>query len=149
MPLKMKISTGLFTMFLVTTLVQAQESKQEVLLRENQLWQTLIGHRPDFSAFKRFLAPGYIQMDNTGAVMTTEDSVAELKTCTVGSFKISNPDVRPLSPESTLIVYRVTLDATCGGEKIPSELESADVWVRGSSQWLLQLHTETRVLISK
>jgi hypothetical protein len=61
------------------------------------------------------------------------------------SIQIRNPQVKKLSPTSALIVARVLIEATAGGQNLSTETLTSTVWVKQHDKWLAQLHTSIKV----
>jgi hypothetical protein len=59
------------------------------------------------------------------------------------SIRITNPQVRKLSPTSAVIVARVRIEAAAGEQNLSTETLTSSVWVKQDGKWLAQLHTST------
>jgi hypothetical protein len=74
---------------------------------------------------------------------------AQMKNCGISSFKFKDPQVHLLTSDSAAIVYRVDVNAMCGGHKISVDLLASSVWVKRSGKWLTEIHTETPTAAQK
>jgi hypothetical protein len=74
---------------------------------------------------------------------------AQMKNCGISSFKFKDPQVHLLTSDSAAIVYRVDVNAICGGHKISVDLLASSVWVKRGGKWLTEIHTETPAAAQK
>jgi Domain of unknown function (DUF4440) len=118
--------------------------EDNILALENKVWESLLGPKRDTIFLEQLWAPGSLAVTTSGATISAEQFMARLKRDSLASFTIHNPRVRPLSANSALIVYQVTMDATHGARELRLlHLDITTTWVRRSDKWLVQLHTET------
>jgi hypothetical protein len=127
----------------LSSAVQAEDLKADILASETKVWQTFLGTHPDTAAFERLVVPDYLCIEANGVLMTKAENVAQLTHLTFSSFKIQDPQVRALSPSAALIVARVRFAGTADGQSMSGETLTSTVWVRRGDKWLAQLHTET------
>jgi hypothetical protein len=118
--------------------------ENEILVRENEFWRSLMEPRADATFIKQRLAPDSVAVTASGITVSAEEKMAYMKRCSVASFTIHNPRVCPISADSALLVYRITVDGTDGSHKrVPHHLDITTMWVRRSDNWQIQLHTQT------
>jgi len=141
--LKLKLAAVAMIFLSAYSVVQAQDLNKDTLANETKVWDTFVGTRPNVEAFRRLVAPGYLCIEATGILMTTEENIAELQSMTLSSYKIQNPQVRKLSSKSALIIARVKFEGTVDNHPMSGETLTSTVWVREGGKWLAQLHTET------
>jgi hypothetical protein len=90
------------------------------------------------------LLPDYLYILSKGVIWTREENLASLKSGVVfSSIRITNPQVRKLSPTSAVIVARVRIEAAAGEQNLSTETLTSSVWVKQDGIWLAQLHTST------
>ncbi len=138
-----KFVVGLCMAFTVTAFSQAQDLNKTILDNETKVWNTFVGAHPDINAFTQLVVPDYLCIEATGKLFTKADNIDQLNHLTFSGFKIQDPQVRRLSPNSALIVARVRFEAKAGPQDISSETLTSTVWVKRDGKWLAQLHTET------
>ena len=141
--MKLKLAAVAMIFLSAYSVVQAQDLNKDTLANETKVWDTFVGTRPNVEAFRRLVAPGYLCIEATGILMTTEENIAELQSMTLSSYKIQNPQVRKLSSKSALIIARVKFEGTVDNHPMSGETLTSTVWVREGGKWLAQLHTET------
>ncbi len=137
--------------FCVAVSAPAEESEggipvdeNEIIVRENELWQSFMEPRTITTFIEQRLAPDSVGVTASGILVSAEEKMAYLTRCSVASFIIHNPRVCRLSADSALLVYRITIDGTDGShERAPHHLDITTMWVRRSDNWLVQLHTQT------
>jgi len=134
------------TGLLVPLLACAQTVQDTLTKRESDASRYLVGPQADGARYMAMASPDYLLIDPTGAIYTAEQSLATFNTCKFDSYHIKNINVRSLSPESAIAVMQVSLDGTCAGQKVPPNYVMVDAWVKRSSKWFIQLHTETVVV---
>lgn len=124
--------------------------EQEILAREMAIWQSLMGSTMNTEFFERSLAPGFLVITASGVILSAQEQIAEMKGRHLAALTIGNPQIRPLSEDSALIVYQAKIDATHDGPEVtPRFLDISTTWVRRSNKWLVQLHTETPTLLQQ
>ena len=141
--LKLKLAAAAMVFLSAYSVVQAQDLNKDTLANETKVWDTFVGTRPNLEAFRRLVAPGYLCIEATGVLMTTEENIAQLQGMTFSSYKIQDPQVRKLSSKSALIVARVKFEGTVDNHPMSGETLTSTVWVKEGGKWLVQLHTET------
>jgi ketosteroid isomerase-like protein len=65
--------------------------------------------------------------------------------CDVKSFELSEPQVTPISPEAAVLTTKATADATCDGQKVPSPVTSATLFVKSGGSWKAAYHNEVPI----
>jgi Domain of unknown function (DUF4440) len=119
---------------------------REILACENKVYETFLGPQPDVEAWQEFTLPDYLYINFWGVIWTREENAISLKSGVVfSSIEIKNPQVRKLSPTSALIIARVLIEATAGGQDLSTETLTSTVWVKQDGKWLAQLHTSVKV----
>lgn len=127
----------------ISMVSNGQNRRDSILVAENKVWSTLVGPHINFEMFQELLAPDYFGIDSSGPLFSRQETIDQLKTCTINSYKIDSTRYKGLSNDTALIAYGIMLDASCAGQKVPSPLECVDVWIIQGGKWLMQSHTET------
>ena len=66
--------------------------------------------------------------------------------CDIKGYALSDEQITALGPDATLITHRVTVDGTCGSQKIPSGSWAAGVYVRDGNGWKVVFHAEATIV---
>jgi Domain of unknown function (DUF4440) len=137
--------------FCIAFRTPAQESERsiladedKILALENEVWESMLGPKIDTTHIQQAWAPGCLVVTASGDTVPAEQYITSLRGCKVASFVMNNPQVRLLSANSGVIVYRLTLvgkhrDFEAG----LVQLDVSTTWVRRAEKWMVQLHTET------
>jgi hypothetical protein len=65
--------------------------------------------------------------------------------CDIKSYSISDDQMTPLGNDAALITYKVSVDGTCGGQKVPANSWAAGVYVREGDKWKGAFHAESPI----
>jgi Domain of unknown function (DUF4440) len=143
--LQRKIKYVAFVLALLTVSVsmRAEDVQKDIIACETKMWQTFVGPQVDIEAFQRWLGWGYLDIDSAGVLYDGQENVPMLKSLTVSSFTMENPQVRTLSPNSAVITANIKWDGTRNGQKTSANVLSSTVWAKRNGRWQAQLHTET------
>ena len=109
---------------------------------ERDLWEAW--KNKNTAPFERHLSADSIGVGMSGV----ENRAAILRgigshTCEVRSYSLDNFEVVMLNPNTAILTYKGTQDATCGGQVIPREVWASTVFVRRSGRWQAAFHQET------
>ena len=119
---------------------------REILACEKKVYETFLGPQPHVEAWQELTLPDYLYINFGGVIWTREENANSLKSGVVfSSIEIKNPQIRKLSPTSALIIARVLIEATAGGNDLSTETLTSTVWVKQDGKWLAQLHTSVKV----
>ncbi len=66
--------------------------------------------------------------------------------CDINSYALSEAHVSPRGRQAALITYKITVDGSCGGQKIPTNSYAASVYIRDGSQWKATFHAQAAVV---
>ncbi|HEX6124488.1 MAG TPA: nuclear transport factor 2 family protein [Pyrinomonadaceae bacterium] len=106
-----------------------------------EAWKT-----KDSKFWDTFLAANFVGYGASGkldkAAAVKEYTGAE---CDVKSYTISDDQMTSLGNDAVLLTHKVSVDGTCGGQKLPPNSWAASVYVREGSQWKGVFHAETPV----
>jgi hypothetical protein len=129
---------------LESTDLEVEDLSKEILACEESIYETFFGPKPDVASLQKLLFPDYLYIQSEGVIWTREENLASLKSGVVfSSIRITNPQVRKLSPTSAVIVAHVFIKAAAGEQNLSTETLTSTVWVRQDGKWLAQLHTST------
>lgn len=62
--------------------------------------------------------------------------------CDVKSYQLTDDSMMPLGKDAAVLVHKMTVDATCGGQKVPANAWAASVYVREGDAWKGAFHAE-------
>jgi hypothetical protein len=69
--------------------------------------------------------------------------------CVVNSYSLSDEKMVPVGADNAVIVQKLTVDATCDGEKQPSPVISASIYTRSGDAWKGVYHNEVPIVDPK
>jgi hypothetical protein len=117
----------------------------EIVNLEQNFWTTMA--EGNFATVRSLFAKDFIQVNEK--IQAADAILVNLRHCRLESYELRDLQVRILSPDSALTVYRVVDTFNCGTEDNPQvknyDNNSITVWVRqpNTKKWLVQAHTET------
>ncbi len=122
----------------------AMPTADALLAMENKAWEAWKNR--DAKYFEGFVADNFVGFER-GQRLTKAEMIKSLteKPCDVKSFSLSEPHVTPVSNDAAVITYKGTADASCGGQKLPSPVTAATVFVRSGDAWKAAYHGEVPV----
>jgi hypothetical protein len=93
-----------------------------------------------------FLVANFVGYVSTGKL----DKAAAIKEysgadCDVKSYALTDEQMSPLGSDAALVTYKLAVDATCGGQKLPANSWGAGVYVREGDKWKGAFHAETPI----
>jgi ketosteroid isomerase-like protein len=91
-----------------------------------------------------FLATNFVGFGQVGRMDRSEAMKQYAGTdCDVKSYSMSDEQMTPLGNDAAIISYKLAVDGTCGGQKIPAEQWAASMYVRDGDKWKGAFHAET------
>lgn len=141
------VAVGLL-MFGTLGFSQAAKSKnadveQKLTAAEKQLWEAW--KNKDMGPFKEHLTDDTVMVD-PGGVTQGKDKAVDFMTknpCDVKSYSLGDMKIDWIDKDAALVTYKADADATCGGQKAPSPVYAASLWVKKNGKWLGAFHQET------
>jgi ketosteroid isomerase-like protein len=104
----------------------------------------------DAKFWDTFLSDKFVGWGSLGrlgkAAATKEYTGAD---CEIKSYALSNEHMSPLGKDAALLTHRVTINGTCGGQKIAADSWAAGVYVREGDKWKGAFHAEAPVVDPK
>ena len=104
----------------------------------------------DAKFWDTFLSDTFVGYGSSGkldkASAATEYTGAD---CEIKSYVLSDEEMKALSNDAALLTYLATVDATCGGQKVPVNSWAASVYVRDGDKWKEAFHAEAPVVDPK
>ncbi|MEQ1606117.1 MAG: nuclear transport factor 2 family protein [Pyrinomonadaceae bacterium] len=101
----------------------------------------------DAAFWKEYYADDYVsfiggtRVDKAGIIKR----ITETK-CEVASYSLSDEKMTPVGNDAIALTVKVTIDGTCGGQKLPSPVMSASLYVRNGDKWRSAYHNDVVVL---
>ncbi|MFT3745925.1 MAG: nuclear transport factor 2 family protein [Pyrinomonadaceae bacterium] len=65
--------------------------------------------------------------------------------CEVANYSLSDEKMTPVGNDAIVLTVKVTIDGTCGGQKLPSPMMSASLYVRNGDKWRSAYHNDVVV----
>jgi hypothetical protein len=112
-----------------------------LFIEELKMWKAFQAH--DLVAFQGFLLPDFIEVEKS--IQTREQVMANINACTLVSFKLTNHQIRMLSPDAAVLAYNGFSQIACGEAHLSGNFNATTTWVRRDGRWLIQIHTEIPV----
>jgi ketosteroid isomerase-like protein len=100
----------------------------------------------DGKFFEDFLTANFTIMTPAGP-MDKAAAVKEISEhkCEIGGFSFADEAMTVAGSDAAILTIKVTADGTCEGQKIPSPVWSASVYVRDGEKWKAAYHNEVPV----
>lgn len=95
----------------------------------------------DAREMKALLASDFLYIGKEGALTLPQLGEATAA-CQLTRFELLNPEVRILGQDTAVLSYTAKQDEQCHGVTQPSNLLSADVYIRTPIGWRIQTHME-------
>lgn len=128
--------------------VAAAPTKDALMTLEKsayEAWKT-----KDAKFWDTFLTANFVGFGQSGrldkASATKEYAGAD---CDVKSYALSDEQMTPLGTDAAMITYKTTIDATCGGQKVPATGWAAGIYVREGDKWKGAFHAATPMVDPK
>ena len=104
----------------------------------------------DAKFWEDFLADKFVGYGQTGKL----DKASAMKeyageNCDVKSFEFSDESMTPLGNDAAFITYKVSVDGTCAGQKLPASSWAVGAYVREDGKWKGAFHAESPVIDPK
>lgn len=100
----------------------------------------------DSAYFQGFLGDKFVAYEG-GQRMGKGDlvkMVADTK-CDVKTWSLDDPQMHMIDADTYAVVYKSTMDGSCGGEKLPSPTRAVSVYTRSGDKWEGAFHGETLI----
>jgi hypothetical protein len=118
----------------------AKSSKATLIAKEKSLWEAF--KKKDAKPFERNLSADCLQIDVTG-LTTKTDVLKGVADCDVKDYTLDNFKAMKIDSNVTLLTYKATVHATCGGQAAPENVLASSVWVNRGGKWTASFHQET------
>jgi hypothetical protein len=139
----MKFSILAVTLFLSTASFAqtSSDALQDDLLKvSNAVWTAV--EQQNMAAMQTLTTPDFVFVGTQGILSGPELGKA-LQGCKLSSFKLTSPQLRKLSSNSAVLVYRADEDFACNGKPLEPVLLVSDTFIRKQGKWLTVVHSET------
>jgi hypothetical protein len=114
-----------------------------LVAKEKSLWEAF--KKKDAKPFERNLSADSLQIDVTG-LTTKADVLKGLADCDVKDYSLDNFKTMSVDSNVTVVTYKATVHATCGGQAAPENILASSVWVNRGGKWSARFHQETPVM---
>lgn len=110
---------------------------------ENALWTAWKNKDPKpfestLSDDARLIDPAMGFADKAGMIKSLTDMP-----CDVRSFEITPDKITWIDKDAVVYTYSATVDATCGGQKVPDKVYAGSVYAKRGAKWVGVFHQET------
>ena len=105
----------------------------------------------DGKFFEGYLADSFVGFGDEGKRQSRSEAIKMLSEhkCDLKTYSLSEPHVTPAGADAAVLTYKVTSDGTCEGQKIPSPVTAATVFVRSGDAWKAAYHNEVAIIERK
>ena len=119
----------------------AAPSEADLMAKEKSAWDAF--KRKDVDAFKKVLAPEYIEVVDAG-VKDTAAAVASMKDIDLTDVTFSDWKMIPIDKDAALLTYKVNVKGKFKGEDIPpGPYYEASAYVNRNGEWVAIYYQET------
>lgn len=66
--------------------------------------------------------------------------------CAVTSYSLSDEKMTPVGNDAIVLTAKISIDGTCGGQKLPSPMMSASLYVRNGEKWRSAYHNDVMMI---
>ena len=120
----------------------AAPSEADLIAKEKSAWDAF--KKKDADAFKKTLAPDYVEVIDTG-VKDTAAAVAAMNDIAIEDVTFSEWKMTPINKEAALLTYKVTVKGKFKGEDVPpGPYFEASAYVNRNGEWLAIYYQETQ-----
>ena len=103
---------------------------------DRRLWEAVRDRNS--AAFVRETVPGWLDVEPSGiARPSASDIGAMLRSCETRSFRTDSATLVRTGAAAAVLNYRVDVDQTCSGQKVPTPMYTTEVWRRRDDRWQL------------
>lgn len=119
----------------------AAPSESDIIAKEKAGWDAF--KRKDADAFKKMLAPDYIEVLDSGT-MDTAASIAGMKDYEINDVTFADWKMTTIDKDAVLITYTVNVKGSYKGQPIPAgPYREASAYVNRNGEWLGIYYQET------
>lgn len=131
-----------------TTTAKSSATEDAIKKMERELWDAWKNH--DNKPFEQYLADDALVLDDPAQGFQEKKAMLSKMNasnqCDVKSYSFGDEHFIWIDKDAAIYTYNATVDATCGGQKIPDKVSASSVWVKRGSKWVGQLHQETAAM---
>jgi ketosteroid isomerase-like protein len=118
-------------------------TEDQIKKTERDLWEAW--KNKDMKLFETEIPDDAVSVD---AMMGRVEKQQMLKSmteqpCNVASYSLADDKVTQLDKDTALYTYTATVDATCGGQKVPDKVYSSSAFQKRGGKWVPVFHQET------
>lgn len=119
--------------------------------RDRQLQRALVAEsdafmeywkKGDLPRLSAILAPDFVYAGPQG-ISSRQAALDVIRQCKLSAYSFRDLQMRRLSPDAAVLVYRLNQDLTCFGKKDPSVTLNSDTFVKRRGKWYIVLTTQT------
>jgi ketosteroid isomerase-like protein len=113
---------------------------------ERDMWEGW--KNKDMKPFEANISDDSLSLD---PMMGWTDKKAMMKSmtdqpCDVRSYSFSDEKIVWIDKDAAIYSLKATVDATCGGQKVPANVYASTVWAKRGAKWQAIFHQETPVM---
>lgn len=128
-----------------TTSTKSSATEETIKKNERALWEAWKNH--DNKPFEEMIADDGVVLDDPSVGFQDKQTMLSKMgggpQCDVKSYSLENERITWIDKDAAIYTYSATVDATCGGQKIPDKVNASSVWAKRGGKWQGVLHQET------
>jgi uncharacterized protein (TIGR02246 family) len=102
-------------------------------------------NKGDAATLKQLMMPDIVVILPYARFSSAADQLKVLSHWKYSDYKIEGLQVKALTKDVALVVYRATIKGTYKGEAVPSPVQVGEVWVKRGERWRQASYQETPV----
>ena len=121
--------------------VNSEKLVDTLLTLEKQSWEAT--KKKDIKSLRQLCAQDYVAISSDGARLTLEDFVALFPLFDVKSYKLSDVQVLPISPDVAILLYKAKTETTFLGVTTKEDMQHSSTWARRDGEWRNVFYQQT------
>ena len=134
-----------------TAAAKPPATKEALVALEKKAFEAWKNHDGKF--FEGFLTSNFVMFGQNGKRLDKAATVKEISESKCDTkdvqFTMSDEHLTPVGPDVAVITMKVAADITCNGQKAPSPVTTASVYVRDGNEWKGAYHNEVAIVDPK
>ena len=121
---------------------QSSSTSDEIIANEQRFWDLVVAG--DFEGMGAMLSPDFVSVSSKilERAAYVEDFRSRSQACPLQPVRLSNPQVKNVSPDVATIAYSAILATSCEGRAVKLTSSTITIWVRREGVWRMHLRTQ-------
>jgi hypothetical protein len=126
---------------IVAALPAAAQATDDLAQREQQVWEAV--QKKQLDKFAAALDTGFVGVYSDG-IHNRDTEIETIRQGNLRSFRLSDFSGRRLDGRTTLVTYKVDIQADAGGTDLSGTYWASSLWRNTGGKWRTVMHTEVR-----